>query len=96
MMFADDVVICNESREGVERELEKWRVTLEGWGMKVSRSKTAYMCVSGKKEEEKETIKMQGVAIARVSDFKYLGATLQSNGDSSVEAKKRLQAGWNG
>ena len=90
VMFADDIVICNESREGVERELEKWRA------MKVSRSITRYMCVNGKKEEEKETIKVQGVAIARVSDFKYLGVTLQSNGDSSVELKKRVQAGWNG
>ena len=99
VMFADDIVICNESREGVERELEKWRAALEGRGMKVSRSKTEYMCFNGKKEEEKETIKMQGVAIARVSDFKYLGVTLQSNRDSSVEVKKmkkRVQAGWNG
>ena len=52
-MFADDVVICNESREGLEREPEKWRAALEGRGMN-----------SGKKEEEKETIKMQGVVIA--------------------------------
>ena len=81
-MFADDIVICNESREGVERELEKWRA------MKVSRSITRHMCVNGKKEEEKKIIKMQGVAIARVSDFKYLGVTLQSNGDSSVELKR--------
>ena len=95
-MFADDIVICNESREGVERELEKWRAALEGRGMKVSRSKTEYMCFNGKKEEEKETIKMQGVAIARVSNFKYLGVTLQNNRDSSVEVKKmkkRVQAG---
>ena len=80
----------------MERELEKWRAALEGRGMEVSRSKTECVCVSGKKEEEKETIKMQGVGIARVRDFKYLGATLQSNGDSSVGVKRRVQAGWDG
>ncbi|KAK3550442.1 hypothetical protein QTP86_025682 [Hemibagrus guttatus] len=35
MMFADDIVICSESREQVEENLEKWRFALERRGMKV-------------------------------------------------------------
>ena len=30
-----------------------------------------------------------------VEDFKYLGSTVQSNGECGREANKRVQAGWN-
>ncbi|KAK3573586.1 hypothetical protein QTP86_028798 [Hemibagrus guttatus] len=43
MMLADDIVICSDSREQVEENLERWRFALERRGMKVSRSKTEYM-----------------------------------------------------
>ncbi|KAK3539681.1 hypothetical protein QTP70_011632 [Hemibagrus guttatus] len=38
MMFADDIVICSESREQMEENLERWRFALERRGMKVSGS----------------------------------------------------------
>ncbi|KAK3574646.1 hypothetical protein QTP86_011559 [Hemibagrus guttatus] len=39
MMFADDIVICSESREQVEENLERWRFALDRRGMKVSRAR---------------------------------------------------------
>ncbi|KAK3554311.1 hypothetical protein QTP70_020172 [Hemibagrus guttatus] len=47
MMFADDIVICSESREQVEENLERWRFALERRGMKVSRSTEQYSKYSG-------------------------------------------------
>ncbi|KAK3570504.1 hypothetical protein QTP86_020079 [Hemibagrus guttatus] len=60
MMFADDIVICSESREQVEENLERWR--------------------------------LQGEEVKKVQEFKYLGSTVQSNGECGKEVKKRVQA----
>ncbi|KAK3569040.1 hypothetical protein QTP86_021557 [Hemibagrus guttatus] len=94
MMFADDIVICSESREQVEVDLERWRFALERRGMKVSRSKTEYMCVN--EREGSGTVRLQGEEVKKVQEFKYLGSTVQSNGECGKEVKKRVQAGWNG
>ncbi|KAK3565148.1 hypothetical protein QTP86_000363 [Hemibagrus guttatus] len=94
MMFADDIVICSESREQVEENLERWRFALERRGMKVSRSETEYMCVN--EREGSGTVRLQGEEVKKVQEFKYLGSTVQSNGECGKEVKKRVQAGWNG
>ncbi|KAK3574515.1 hypothetical protein QTP86_008562 [Hemibagrus guttatus] len=94
MMFADDIVICSESREQVEENLERWRFALERRGMKVSRSKTEYMCVN--EREGSGTVRLQGEEVKKVQEFKYLGSTVQSNGECGKEVKKRVQVGWNG
>ena len=62
--------------------------------MKVDRRKTEYMCVN--ERQVNGTMKMQGEEVAKVEYFKYLGSTVQSNGECGREVKKRVQAGWNG
>ncbi|KAK3562709.1 hypothetical protein QTP86_005673 [Hemibagrus guttatus] len=94
MMFADDIVICSESREQVEENLERWRFALERRGMKVSRSKTEYVCMN--EREGSGTVRLQGEEVKKVQEFKYLGSTVQSNGECGKEVKKQVQAGWNG
>ncbi|KAK3521730.1 hypothetical protein QTP70_015848, partial [Hemibagrus guttatus] len=79
-------------QEQVEENLERWRFALERRGMKVSRSKTEYMCVN--EREGSGTVRLQGEEVKKVQ--KYLGATVQSNGECGKEVKKRVQAGWNG
>ena len=36
------------------------------------------------------------IVVTKVDDFKYLGSTVQSNGECGRELKKRVQAGCNG
>jgi hypothetical protein len=43
MLFADDVVLMNESKTGVDQKLKLWRRTLEIKGFRLSRYKTEYI-----------------------------------------------------
>ena len=94
MMFADDIVICSESKEQVKKKLESWRYHLKRRGMKINRRKTEYMCLT--KRQVNGTVKMQREQVAKVEHSKYMGSTAQSNGECGTEAKKRVQSGWNG
>ena len=57
LRFADDIVICVDTREEVEQKLKSWRYALERRDIKVSRSKTEYLCINGKFDDE--TVKME-------------------------------------
>ena len=82
MLFADDIVICEKTREEVQRRLEFWRYSLERRGMKVSRSKTEYLCING--GNDNETVKMEDTKVPRVKEFKYLGSTVQESGSCEL------------
>ena len=43
MLFADDIVLVDEMRAGVNAKLELWMQTLESRGFRLSRTKTEYM-----------------------------------------------------
>jgi len=43
MLFADDIVLIDECREGVNTKLECWRDNLKAEGFRLSRSKTEYL-----------------------------------------------------
>ena len=94
MLFADNIVICEETKEEVERRLETWRYALERRGMKISRSKTEYLCINEGNADE--TVKMEDTKVQRVKEFKYLGSPVQESGSCESEVKKRVHVGWNG
>ena len=65
---------------------------MEQRGMKLSRAKTVYMCLNG---TPSASVNMQSAQLPQVTEFKYLGRTLQSDGEMSTEINKRTQCGWN-
>ena len=69
MLFADDLVLCESTREEAEEQLEVWRNAIENKGLRVSRSKTEYLPPSSCHDK----VKLGGEEIKNVTTFKYLG-----------------------
>ncbi|KAL6564528.1 hypothetical protein OROMI_015978 [Orobanche minor] len=96
MMFADDIVLIDETKVGVQQKLELWRDTLEARGFRLSRSKTEYMeCrFSDNSDREAERITFDGKVVHGSTFFRYLGSIIQKDGELDGDVAHRIKAGW--
>jgi hypothetical protein len=95
MLFADDMVLVNDSRAGINRKLELWRDTLESKGFKLSRTKTEYMrCDFSVTRHEEGDVSLDGQVVAKNDTFRYLGSMLQKDGDIDEDVRHRISADW--
>jgi hypothetical protein len=94
MLFADDVVLVDESREGVYIKLELWR-TLESKGFRISRTETKYMrCDFGTTISDDVDVSLGGQVVPKKDTFRYLGLMLHIDGDIDEDVSHRIKAGW--
>ena len=80
MMLGDGVMLCARDKDVAEVELGQWRAAMENIGTNVSRAKTEYT-------SEWNAIRKCQYAIfqlPQVTEFKYMGSTLHSNGDTNI------------
>jgi len=87
MLFADDIVICCNSREEAEWKTECWGRALEDRGLKVSRLKTEYLSFN---DESAGDVRLEENTMKMVDNFKYLGSTVAGNGDLDREITHRI------
>ena len=79
MLFANDIVLIDETKEGVNTKLEQWRDTLEAKGFRLSTSKTKYLHCRFNAGESgiANKVAIEGAVIPRVERFRYLGSIIQ-------------------
>ncbi|WMV15276.1 hypothetical protein MTR67_008661 [Solanum verrucosum] len=96
MLFADNIVLIDETRDRVNARLEVWRQTLESKGFKLSRTKTEYLgCkFSDALEEADMEVRLATQIIPKKESFKYLGAVIQGSGDIDDDVKHRIGVAW--
>ena len=65
-------------------------------GLRVSRSKTEYLCCnfSGENKEEGVEVMIEGMSVPRTDRFKYLGSIIQNEGEIEDDVTHRIKAGW--
>ena len=98
MLFEDDLVLCetSNSKAAVERELEIWRDQFERHGLRVSRTKTAYMPCNDYDNNSRhyEEIQLGHDKLNTVTTFKYLGSIFDSNGGAERDINNRVKLAW--
>ncbi|XP_075103734.1 uncharacterized protein LOC142178302 [Nicotiana tabacum] len=96
MLFADDIVLIDVTRDGVNERLEVWRHILESKGFKLCRTKTKYSeCkFSDEIEEADMDARLDSQVIPKRGSFKYLGSVIQGNGEIDEDVTHRIRAVW--
>jgi hypothetical protein len=71
MLFADDVVLMDESMTGVDRKLKLWRRTLKAKGFRLSRYKIEYMkCDFSATRQEEGDARLDGQVVPKKDTFR--------------------------
>jgi hypothetical protein len=95
MLFANDLVLVDESREGVNRKLELLRQTLESKRFRISRTKTEYMrCDFGTTISEDGDVSLGAQVVPKKDTFRYLESILQRDGDIDENVSHKIKTGW--
>nr|XP_016502668.1 PREDICTED: uncharacterized protein LOC107820839 [Nicotiana tabacum] len=96
MLIADDIVLIDETRCGVNKRLEVWRQILESNGFKLSRTKIEYLeCkLSSATQVVDEDVRLDSQVIPRRESFKYIGSVIQGNGEIDEDVIHCIGARW--
>ncbi|XP_070034643.1 uncharacterized protein [Nicotiana tomentosiformis] len=96
MLFADDIIMIDETRCRVNTRLEVWRHTLESKGFKLRRTKREY-CECKFSDGTHETdvdVKLDAQVILKRASFKYLRSIIQGNVEIDEDVAHHIGAGW--
>ncbi|VFQ64718.1 unnamed protein product [Cuscuta campestris] len=96
MLFADDIVLIDDTREGLNDKLELWRLALETNGFRISRNKTEYMeCrFSGREIESEVDVRIDSHLVPKADRFRYLGSIIQADGELDGDVGHRVGVAW--
>ncbi|VFQ60860.1 unnamed protein product [Cuscuta campestris] len=96
MLFVDDIVLIDDTREGLNDKLELWRLALKTKGFRISRNKTEYMeChFSGRETESEVEVRIDSHLVPKVDRFRYLGSVIQADGELDGDVRHRVGVAW--
>ena len=83
MLFADNIVLVDKSRDDMTAKLERWREALESKVFKICSTKIEYMdChCNGYIQRATSTIRIEAQEILQRDSFRYLRSIISKDGD---------------
>lgn len=87
--FADDVMIITESEKDLQKNLEVWNEILIEYKMKINKNKTKVMTIG--EERQQININIDNENIEQVTNFNYLGITIENDGSQELEINERIE-----
>ena len=94
MPFANDIVLVEETRSGVNAKLEIWWLEFEGFWL--SGTKTEYIDskFSGIISKNKEVVRLDGQEMSKSYKFQYFGSISHKYGEIEEDVNYRIKSGW--
>lgn len=89
--YADDITIVAISRQKLIKAIEKIEEEAKQYEMEINQSKTKYMKVGREERDTQKYLKTQRHNYETVTNFNYLGTTIQQSGKDRI--KKRILKG---
>ena len=96
MIFADDIVLVAETREEVSNKLDEWRESLEGKGLRISRTKIEYLSChfSETSPVGEPEVSIDETITKSITKYNYLGSIIQRDEEIDGDVNHRIQVGW--
>ncbi|XP_075990249.1 uncharacterized protein LOC142985892 [Anticarsia gemmatalis] len=93
-IYADDVAICTNSRDELQRALLSWKHQLQTGGLELSVAKTQFMSLNEPGPNDNSPISIDGQLVAMCDQYKYLGNMMHSSGNLECNIQHRIAAVW--
>lgn len=88
--FADDLMIWAKNEKELQENLETWNRSLQTHNLKINTDKTKIMVIG--KNNTQTKIQLNGQELEQVDSFKYLGVTIQKDGQNEAEINNRIES----
>ena len=93
MLYADDLVVAEDSESNLQTRFLRWQQALEIQGLRINVGKTETM-VCSKTDDPVVIVDSRGQALKQVEVFKYLGSMINAKGGCEQDINNRIKAAW--
>jgi hypothetical protein len=90
-LYADDILLADESRDGLQTQLRRWDVRLKVYGMSLNAAKSVYVEYG---EQTEGTISVNRSSLKKALQTRYLGSIFSSDGGTGSDARARVRKAW--